>query len=78
MYGEEDEQFFPTIIRFADKWNGMIPRIAEGGKKQLSYVGEFYERLWAIKNIFLLSLTCKKNLKGKWSNVRSRRVLKKF
>lgn len=41
MYGEEDERFFPTIMRFADRWNGQIPRIAEGGKKQMSYVGEF-------------------------------------
>lgn len=60
MYGEEDERFFPTIMRFADKWNGTIPRLAEAGKKQLSYVGEFYDHLWAIKNFFfLLSLTCK-------------------
>lgn len=41
MYGEADERFFPTIMRLADRWNGKIPRIAEGGKKQLSYVGEF-------------------------------------
>jgi hypothetical protein len=40
MYGEEDERFFPTIMQFADKWNGQIPRIAENGKKQLTYVGE--------------------------------------
>lgn len=40
MYGECDERFFPTIMRLADRWNGKIPRIAEGGKKQLSYVGE--------------------------------------
>lgn len=41
MYGEADERFFPTIMRLADRWNGQIPRIAEGGKKQMSYVGEF-------------------------------------
>lgn len=40
MYGECDERFFPTIMRLADRWKGKIPRIAEGGKKQLSYVGE--------------------------------------
>jgi hypothetical protein len=40
MYGECDELFFPTIMRFADRWNGKIPRIAEGGKKQLTYVGK--------------------------------------
>jgi hypothetical protein len=40
MYGECDERFFPTIMRFADRWNGRIPRIAEGGKKQLTYVGK--------------------------------------
>ncbi|CRK96173.1 CLUMA_CG009602, isoform A [Clunio marinus] len=39
MYGECDERFFPTIMRLAVRWNGKIPRIAEGGKKQLSYVG---------------------------------------
>lgn len=39
MYGECDERFFPTIMRLADRWKGKIPRIAEGGKKQLSYVG---------------------------------------
>lgn len=44
MYGECDERFFPTIMRFADRWNGKIPRIAEGGKKQLSYVGELQIR----------------------------------
>lgn len=43
MYGECDERFFPTIMRLADRWNGKIPRIAEGGKKQLSYVGELLE-----------------------------------
>lgn len=42
MYGEQDERFFPTIMRFADKWKGQIPRIAEGGKKQMSYVGELF------------------------------------
>lgn len=67
MYGEEDERFFPTIMRFADKWNGMIPRMAEGGKKQLCYVGEFYDHCGLLK-YFLLSLTCK-NLR-KWWNVR--------
>ena len=41
MYGEEDSRFFPAIMRFADRWNGQIPRIAEGGKKQMSYVGKF-------------------------------------
>lgn len=41
MYGESDERFFPTIMRLADRWNGKIPRIAEGGKKQLTYVGEW-------------------------------------
>lgn len=40
MYGECDERFFPTIMRLAERWNGKIPRIAEGGKKQMSYVGE--------------------------------------
>ncbi|KAG5677099.1 hypothetical protein PVAND_006882 [Polypedilum vanderplanki] len=39
MYGEEDQRFFPTIMRFADRWNGRIPRIAETGKKQITYVG---------------------------------------
>lgn len=49
MYGEEDELYFPTIMRFADKWNGVIPRMAEGGKKQLSYVGEFYDHCGLLK-----------------------------
>lgn len=40
MYGECDERYFPTIMRLADRLNGTIPRIAEGGKKQLTYVGE--------------------------------------
>lgn len=47
MYGEEDTRFFPAIMRFADKWNGQIPRIAEGGKKQMSYVGKFFLLLFA-------------------------------
>jgi hypothetical protein len=41
MYGEEDHRFFPTIMRFADRWNRRIPRVAEGGKKQTTYVGEY-------------------------------------
>lgn len=40
MYGECDELFFPTIMRFADRWHGKVPRVAEGGRKQLTYVGE--------------------------------------
>jgi hypothetical protein len=55
MFGEEDEQFFPTIMRFADKWNGMIPRLAEGGKKQLSYVGEFYDHCGPLKIFFTIT-----------------------
>ncbi|CAO1308995.1 unnamed protein product [Diamesa hyperborea] len=39
MYGEEDLSFFPTIMKMADRWDGKIIRIAEGGKKQLTYVG---------------------------------------
>ncbi|KAL7048012.1 hypothetical protein ACKWTF_003177 [Chironomus riparius] len=39
MYGEEDNHFFTKILKFADKWNGKIPRLAEGGKKQCTYVG---------------------------------------
>ena len=45
LYGEADERFFPTIMRLADRWNGKIPRIAEGGKKQLSYVGELHKTI---------------------------------
>ena len=40
MYGECDERFFPAIMRLAERFSGKIPRIAEGGKKQLTYVGE--------------------------------------
>jgi len=40
MYGEEDNHFFINILKFADKWNGKIPRLAEGGKKQCTYVGK--------------------------------------
>lgn len=43
MYGECDERFFPTIMRLADRWNGKIPRIAEGGKKQTTYVGKLQQ-----------------------------------
>lgn len=39
MYGESDERFLPTIMKLADRWNGKIPRICEGGKKQTTYVG---------------------------------------
>lgn len=40
MYGEEDLGFFPTVMKLADRWDGKLVRIAEGGKKQLTYVGE--------------------------------------
>lgn len=40
MYGENDERgFFPAIMRLAHRLDGKIPRIAEGGKKQTTYVG---------------------------------------
>lgn len=41
MYGESDERFLPTIMKLADRWNGTIPRICEGGKKQTTYVGRW-------------------------------------
>lgn len=47
FYGECDERFFPAIMRLADRWKGKIPRIAEGGKKQVTYVGEFAVHLRA-------------------------------
>lgn len=40
LYGECDERFFPAIMRLSIRFKGKIPRIAEGGKKQLTYVGE--------------------------------------
>lgn len=49
MYGEEDNHFFPNILKFADKWNGRIPRLAEGGKKQCTYVGKwFVDQNWVV------------------------------
>jgi hypothetical protein len=53
MYGEGDERFFPTILKFADKWNGHIPRIAEGGKKQMTYVGEYSPTLLKLISRYL-------------------------
>lgn len=41
MYGEEDYKFMPTIIKVAHNFNQQIPKLfGQGGKHQITYVGE--------------------------------------
>jgi hypothetical protein len=48
VYGEQDLRFFPALMKLGDKLR-FIPRIADYGLKQTSYVGEL---LLLIKKIY--------------------------
>lgn len=40
MYGEEDYQFFPELLKVGEKFNGQIPRLnGAGAKHQVTYAG---------------------------------------
>ena len=45
LYGEGDTHLIPLILKIAKNRNNCLPRISgAGGKQQITYVGEFFEK----------------------------------